>query len=298
MIKSFIELENLAKSQPARKVALAMAEEADALTAIIKASKAGIVTPVLVGNADAIRRIGKEEGLDLSGISIIEAEGEAESAAMAVELVRSGEAECLMKGKTATSILMKAALNKERGIRGGSILSHVSIMNPPSYHKLMLMSDSAMNISPDLNAKIGIINNAVEVARKLGVEKPRVAVIGAVEKINSAMPATLDAALLSKMADRGQIKNCIIDGPFALDNALSAKSCEVKGITTEVGGEADILILPDIEAANVMYKTLSVLTDFPLAGILVGAAKPVILSSRADSDRIKYLSILAGVSLV
>ncbi|MBI9102642.1 MAG: bifunctional enoyl-CoA hydratase/phosphate acetyltransferase [Spirochaetales bacterium] len=298
MIKNFDELEKIAKENPSRSVALAMAEESDALAAIMSAAGADIVSPILVGNGDEIRRIAGELGIELGDTRIVEAEGEYDSAEKAVELVKNGEADCLMKGKTATSTIMKAALNKEKGIRGNSLLSHISIANPPNYPKLLVITDAAMNIAPDLDAKIGIINNAVSISRKLGVDKPKVAVIGAVEKVNPAMPATMDAAVLSKMAQRGQIKNCLIDGPFALDNALSKKSCEVKGIVSEVGGDADILLLPTIEAANVLYKSLSVLTDIPMAGIILGAAKPIILTSRADSDRIKYLSILAGVSLV
>jgi len=297
MIRDFGELEALALERPPRKVALAMAEEADVLIAVVRAMEKGIVHPILVGDPDEIRRIAREEGLDLKDAPIVDARGEKDCAARAVELVREGEANCLMKGKTATSTIMKAVLNKETGIRGDSILSHVAVLNPPTYHKLLVATDSAMNIAPDLEGKISILNNALEVSRKLGVECPKVAVIGAVEKVNPAMPATLDAALLSKMADRHQIPGCLIDGPFALDNALSRKSCEIKGIETDVGGDADILLMPDIEAANVFYKSISVLTDYPIAGILAGARKPIILTSRADSEKVKYLSILAGVSL-
>ena len=222
-----------------------------------------------------------------------------QAAARAVEQVREGEADLLMKGKVATASLMKAVLDKDRGLRGTGILSHVTIAGLPTYPKFLLMTDAALNIAPDLNAKVAIINNAVAAARRLGIEEAKVGVICAVEKVNpEAMPATRDAALLAKMADRGQIKNCLIDGPFALDNAVSSKSCQVKGIRTEVGGDVDILLMPDIEAANVFYKTLAYLTDTPLAGIIMGAQVPIILTSRADSDKIKYLSILAGVSLV
>ena len=298
MILDFDELEKLAKEKPSRRVALAMAEEADALSAVVAAARADIVAPILVGCSFEIERIAAAEGLSLDGIEIVEASGEYEAAARAVALVREDRADCLMKGKTATSTIMKAALNKEKGIRGSGLLSHVCIARPGAYHKLILLTDAALNIAPDLDAKIGLISNAVEIARKLGIEEPKVAVLGAVEKVNPAMPATMDAAVLSKMAQRGQIKHCIIDGPFALDNALSAESCRVKGIESPVGGDADILLFPDIEAANVCYKTLSVLTDTPLAGVIVGAAKPIILTSRADSDKVKYLSILAGVSLV
>ena len=297
MIKSFADLEKIAKENPSKKVALAMAEEADALKAVTEAAGEGIVEPILVGNKAAIEAAAAENGLNITSFRIVEIDGEKACAAKAVELVRSGEADCLMKGKTATATIMRAVLDKEDGLRSSGTLSHVSILNPPTYHKLLVMTDSALNIAPELKEKISLINNAVSVSAKLGVDKPKVAVIGAVEKVNPAMPATLDAALLSKMSDRGQIGGCIIDGPFALDNAVSKKSCEIKGIRTEVGGDADVLLLPDIEAANVFYKSLAYLTDYPMAGLIVGASAPVILTSRSDSDKIKYFSILAGVSL-
>lgn len=297
MIKNFKDMEALVKDRDPRRVALAMAEEGDALAAIVRAAQAGIAEPVLVGDPDAIRQIARQENLDIGSYRVVEAFSEKDAAAEAVSLVKSGDADCLMKGKTATSTIMKAALNKEAGIRGGGVLSHIALMEPPTYHKMLIMSDAALNIAPDLAAKVSIVRNALSVASILGIETPKVAVVGAVEKVNEAMPATLDAALLSKMADRGQIKGCLIDGPFALDNALSRKSCEVKGVETAVGGDADILLLPDIEAANVLYKSVSVLTDYPMAGLIVGAAKPIILTSRADSDQVKYLSILSGVAL-
>ena len=298
MIKSFAELTQKAIDTQSKRVVLAMAEESDALKAIADASASGIIEPVLVGNIRSIQKVADETGTDITDFSIVEAEGEKACAAKAVELIRNSRGDCLMKGKTATATIMKAVLDSETGLRGSGMLSHVAICNPPTYHKLLITTDSALNIAPGLNEKISIIENALSVARKLGVEKPKVAVIGAVEKVNPAMPATLDAAVLAKMSDRHQIKNCIIDGPFALDNAISAKSCKIKGIETEVGGDADILLFPDIEAANIFYKSLAYLTDYPMAGLIVGASVPIIMTSRADSDRIKYYSILAGVSLV
>lgn len=298
MIKSFDELENIAKRNDSKRVVLAMAEEADSLKAVSDAAAAGIIIPILVGNRNAITDTAKNAGVDISDFEIVEAEGEKECASKAVELIRKDRGDCLMKGKTATPTIMRAVLDKEKGLRASDVLSHAAILNPPTYHKLLIMTDSALNIAPDLKEKVSIIENALSVSRKLGIEKPKVAVLAAMEKVNPAMPATIDAAALSKMGDRGQIKNCIIDGPFALDNAVSSKSCEIKGIKTEVGGDADILLFPDIEAANVFYKSLAYLTDYPIAGLIVGASVPVILTSRSDSDKIKYLSILAGVSLV
>jgi phosphate butyryltransferase len=298
MIRTFEELEKEAKSQPSRKLALAMAEEQDSLKAVAAAAGQGIVEPVLVGNEDAIRRIAEEEDIDISAYPIIPAEGEEQSAAKAVELVREGEAAVLMKGRTPTAVIMRAILRRHGGLRGPGVLSHVSIIQIDTYPKLLIMSDPGINIAPDLDMKRAIIGNTVYVAKRLGIEKPKVAVIAAVEKVNpKAMPVTVDAALLSKMADRGQISGCLVDGPFALDNALSRRSCETKGIQTEVGGDADILLMPDIEAANVFYKTLAHLTSAKISALLIGAKAPIVMSSRADSDAIKYLSILGAVSI-
>jgi phosphate butyryltransferase len=297
MIHSFLELEEQAIAKESKKIALTMAEEADALTAVVNAAQKNIVTPILVGDEAEIRRIAEAEKIAIADFEVVHAAGGREAAATAVELVRSGKADLLMKGKVPTPTIMKAALNRETGIRGEGILSHVTILETSFYHKFLFMSDPALNIAPDVQTKAAIIKNAVYVCNKLGIERPKVAVIGAIEKVNPAMEATLDAAILSKMAHRDQIQNCIVDGPFALDNAISAKSCSIKGIETEVGGDADILLMPDIEAANVFYKSFAYLSDARMAAVVIGANAPIILSSRADSDTIKYLSILSGVSL-
>jgi phosphate butyryltransferase len=298
MIHTFEELERTAKSKPSRKLALAMAEEEDALKAVLTAAAQGIVEPILVGNKRAISKIAEEQGLDLSPHRLEPAEGEEQCAAKAVELVREGEAAVLMKGRTPTAVIMRAILNRHGGIRGPDVLSHVSIIKVGRYPKLLIMSDPGINIAPDLKTKAAIIDNMVYVARRLGIERPKVAVIAAVEKVNPlSMPVTVDAALLAKMSERGQISGCIVDGPFALDNALSRKSCETKGIRTEVGGDADALLMPDIEAANIFYKTLAHLTDAKIAALTIGARAPVVMSSRADSDAIKYYSILGAVSI-
>jgi phosphate butyryltransferase len=298
MIRTFEELQNAAKSKPSRKLAMAMAEEADALKAVLAAAEEGIVEPILVGNKGAIAGIAEETGIDISPHRIEPAEGEQQCAARAVELVREGEAAVLMKGRTPTAVIMRAILHRHGGLRGPGVLSHVSIIQIDRYPKLLIMSDPGINIAPDLNTKAAIIGNMVYVAQKLGIERPKVAVIAAVEKVNAgAMPVTVDAALLSKMSERGQITGCIVDGPFALDNALSRKSCETKGIQTEVGGDADALLMPDIEAANVFYKTLAHLTAAKIAALTIGAKVPVVMSSRADSDAIKYNSILGAVSI-
>ena len=298
IIRTFEQLEQTAKSKPLRKLALAMAEEADALKAVLTAAGEGIVEPILVGNPQAIAEIAEQEGLDLSPYRIESADGEQQCAAKAVELVRDGEAEVLMKGRTPTAVIMRAILNRQNRLRGPGVLSHVSIIQVERYPKLLIMSDPGINIAPDLKTKVGIIGNMVYVAQKLGIEKPKVAVIAAVEKVNPvSMPVTADAALLSKMAERGQISGCLVDGPFALDNALSRKSCQTKGIQTDVGGDADALLMPDIEAANIFYKTLAYLANAKIAAMTIGAKVPVVMSSRADSNEIKYNSILGAVSI-
>jgi phosphate butyryltransferase len=298
IIRNFEQLEQMAKSKPLRKLALAMAEEADALKAAVTAAGEGIVEPILVGNPQAIAEIAEQEGLDLSPYRIESADGEQQCAAKAVELVREGEAEVLMKGRTPTAVIMRAILNRQNRLRGPGVLSHVSIIQVDRYPKLLIMSDPGINIAPDLKTKAAIIENMVYVAHKLGIEKPKVAVIAAVEKVNHlSMPVTVDAALLSKMADRGQISGCLVDGPLALDNSLSRKSCQTKGIHTDVGGDADALLMPDIEAANIFYKTLAYLANAKIAAITIGAKVPVVMSSRSDSNAIKYNSILGAVSI-
>jgi phosphate butyryltransferase len=193
---------------------------------------------------------------------------------------------------------MKAVLDSSSNLRGAGLLSHLTLIQSAAYPKLLFMSDPGVNIAPDLAVKAAIIENAVRAARKLGVFKPKVAVIAAVEKVNpGAMPATVDAAALSKMAERGQLADCLVDGPLALDCALSDRSCAVKGIGGEVAGDADILLMPDIEAANIFYKAVAFFSSARLAGVVVGARVPIVLPSRADSDAVKYDSILAALAL-
>ena len=266
MIRSFDELEQQVRKPPRKRLVLAMAEEAHALKAVVEAFSKGIVEPVLVGHEGAIGELAAREGLDISSFRILHTEGERECAARAVALVRTGEAEILMKGKVPTAVIMAFVLDNENGLKGAGLLSHLTLIEFRPYPKLLFMSDPGLNIAPDLAAKAAILENAVRAAHKLGIERPRAAVIAAVEKVNpGSMPATVDAAALSKMAERGQIPDCIVDGPLALDSALSRESCEVKGITSEVGGDADILLMPDIEAANVFYKTLAFFTDARMA---------------------------------
>jgi phosphate butyryltransferase len=253
---------------------------------------------VLVGNPEQVRQVAAHEGLELGSFRLVPAEGEKECAARAVELLSAGEAEVLMKGKTATSTLMKAVLEPSARLKGPGLLSHLTLIQSAAYPKLLFMSDPGLNIAPDLHAKAAILENAVRAAQKLGVFRPKVAVVAAVEKVNpGAMPATVDAAALSKMGERGQLGDCLVDGPLALDCALSEHSCAVKGVGGEVAGDADILLMPDIEAANIFYKTVALFSGARMAGVVVGARVPIVLPSRADSDAVKYDSILAALAL-
>lgn len=297
MIASFEEMLSLVTGHVKRTIAVAMAEDEDILEALCLAHSRGIADAVLVGNKTSILEIAGKGGLDLSSFDIIHAESEQQSVSVAIQLVRQQMANALMKGKCTTATLLKGVLDKEAGLRSGKLLSHLAAFTVPAYHKLLLMSDAAMNIAPDLTGKIAITENAVHAAHQLGIIKPKVAMIAAVEKVNyDSMPCTIDAAAIAQMAARGQIKEAIIDGPLAVDNAVSRNACEVKRIASEVGGDADILIMPDIEAANVFYKTMTYLGGSRTAGIIVGAQCPVILTSRADSEETKFYSIALAMA--
>jgi phosphate butyryltransferase len=284
------------------RIAVAAAQDATVLEAASDAWKAGIADPILVGPRAAILKAARDandgRGLDISAFELLEADDLSSSASMAVNLVRTGKAEILMKGLLDTSVLLRAAFNKETGIHAGRLASHVAVIESAHYHKLFLITDAAINIAPDLNAFVDIIASAVSVARTLGVDRPKVAVLAAVEKVNpDKMPCTVIAALLTQMNRRGQIRDCVIDGPLALDNAISAESARIKGIVSDVAGDADILVTPTVEAGNILYKSLLDLGGAKGTGIVMGAAKPIVLTSRSDSKETKLASI-ALASLV
>jgi phosphate butyryltransferase len=215
---------------------------------------------------------------------------------MAVKIASSKQAEILMKGKVGTSTLLKCVLNKEWGLRTGHLLSHFALFEVDTYHKLIAITDVAMNIAPNLHDKIAIVNNSISCLHKLGVPLPKVAVLGAVEMVNENMQATLDAALLSKMNQRDQIKGCLIDGPLAFDNAISLESAQHKGIRSEVAGDTDLLLMPDIEVGNVLYKSLVFFAKAKVASVILGALVPIVLTSRSDSEQAKYDSILLAAA--
>lgn len=291
MIKDFDEVLSMAQSQSTKKVAVAVAQDKPVLEAIKDACEIGLVEAVLVGNRDKIEEVAREINMDLSKLEIIHEADAAKAALIAVELVSTGKADMVMKGLVDTASFLRAVLNKEKGLRTGKLMSHVAVFEVPGIDRLLFITDAAFNMYPGIKEKIDIVNNAVTVARAVGIDTPKVAPVCAVEVVNPDMPATLDAAMLSKMSERGQIKGCIIDGPLALDNALSVEAAQHKGITGEVAGQADILLMPNIEAGNIMYKTLSYTTRCKSGALLVGTSAPVVLTSRNDSHETKMNAI-------
>jgi phosphotransacetylase len=265
------------------------------LAGAIDAAKQRLIVPILVGSAAKIAAVAKAHGIDVGRTEIVDVADSSAAAVAAVRLVREGKAELLMKGSLHSDEILGAVVAKDSGLRAGRRLSHVFLMDVPTYHKPLLVTDAAINIAPTLEDKVDIVQNAIDLARSFGVERPKVAVLAAVETVNSRMPATLDAAALCKMADRGQITGGIVDGPLAFDNAISREAADIKHIVSEVAGDPDILLAPDLEAGNMMAKQLSFLANADSAGLVLGARVPVILTSRADSLRSRIASCAVAV---
>jgi phosphate acetyltransferase len=269
--------------------------EKSALAGAIEAAELGLIKPILVGPAARIREIAASAAIDLGTTEIVDAAHSNASAAKSVELVRQGRAELLMKGSLHSDEVLAAVVARETGLRTGRRISHVFIMDVPTYHKVLVVTDAAINIAPNLEDKVDICQNAIDLAIHLGVERPKIAILAAVETVNSKMPSTIDAACLCKMADRGQIRGGILDGPLAFDNAISREAAEIKGIQSDVAGDPDILLVPDLEAGNMLAKQLSFLANADSAGLVLGARVPVILTSRADSVRSRIASCAVAV---
>lgn len=297
MLKSISSFIEMAKTGEKRRIAVAAAEDEPVLSAVKNAMDEGIVDPVLVGDEVLIREIASNIGFNIENVEIINEPNPAAACRQAVSLVREGKAGILMKGLVGTADLLRAVLDKEKGLRKGSVISHIAFFESPYYEKLFVVTDAAMNVAPEFKEKVAIIENAVEACHRLGIEKPKVSVLAAVEVINEKMEATVHAGMLTMMNRRGQIKGCIIDGPFALDNAVSKEACHHKKIETEVGGESDILMCPDIEAANVLYKCLNFLGGAESAAVVMGASVPIVLTSRADSEKSKLNSIALAAAM-
>lgn len=269
----------------------------EALSAVIEAREHGLVAPALVGPEARIRRLAQEASIDLRDIEIVATEHSHASAARAIELVRQGRFNALMKGSLHTDELLHAVLDKAAGLRTDRRVSHVFVLDVPNYPRPLLLTDTAINIQPGLAAKRDIVQNAINLAHRIGIATPRVAILSAVETVNPAIASTIDAAALCKMAERGQIHGGLLDGPLAFDTAVSAEAARIKELKSAVAGAADILVVPDLEAGNMLVKQLTFLANADAAGIVLGARVPIILTSRADSVRNRLASTALGVLL-
>lgn len=298
MIKNFEKLIQTVKAGEPQTISVAVAQDKDVLSAVNNAYKMGIANAILVGDKEEIEDIAKEIQMDINNFEIIDIKDKAQACTQAIKLVREGRASLPMKGFVDTSVILKAVLDHENGLRTGNLINHVGVLEVAGYDRLFVLSDSAMTIAPTLENKVDIINSSVKIAHALGNEKPKVAVLCAVEKVNPKMPATLDADKLTKMNEEGFIKGCLVKGPLAIDNAVSVEAAKHKGINHPVAGNADILIAPDIEAGNILNKSMEYFARAEKAGVIMGAKTPIILTSRASSDISKLHSIALGALVV
>ena len=286
-----------ATAKPAVRTAIAWPCDEVSLGGAIQAYKDKLIVPVLVGAEDKIREVAKALNLSLDGVRIVDISDSRSAAARAVELARKGEVEMLMKGSLHTDEIMGAVVSREGGMRTGRRISHVYALDVPMYHKTLFVTDAAINIQPDLETKISILQNAIDMMLTLEVVDPKVAILSAVESVNPAIPSTLDAAALCKMVDRGQITGAIVDGPLAFDNAISSDAARIKNIKSKVAGDVDLLMVPNLEAGNILFKELQYLAGALAAGVVVGAKVPIVLTSRAHGELARMASCALGVLL-
>lgn len=291
-MRNLDDLIKKAKDYKMKRVVVVGAEDTEALNAVSAAHDEGFADPVLVGDKEIIQENLKKIG---KTFDIVHAENSQDTAEKGIRLVSSGAADVVMKGNIKTSILLKAALNKDWGLRTGNVLSHCAVLDTPYLDKLIFVTDGGMIIRPDLNQKVSIINNAVKLAKSLGIETPKVGVIAAVEVVNPDMPETKDAAILTQMNRRGQIKDCIVDGPLGIDNALDMTAAKIKKVTGEVAGQADILLVPDIHSGNFLGKSAVYLAGGKIAGLILGCSAPIVVVSRANDAQSKMASLALGV---
>jgi phosphate butyryltransferase len=292
-----MELLEAARVKGPKTVAVAAGHQSEVMLAGLDAEVAGLAEVILVGDSERIRQIAAEQDFDISSMELIHEPHPREAAYQVMKLVSEGEADIAMKGKVETSDFLRAALAKELRLRTGRLFSHVAAFEIPDFDRLIFISDAGVVVAPDLEQKVQIVQNAIYVAHAMEIDLPRVAVLAATEVVNPKIPTTLDAANLSKMADRGQIEGGLVDGPLALDNAISPESARIKGIKSEVAGYADVLIAPDIEAGNVLAKAITYFAQGKMAGVVVGARCPLILPSRSDTREAKLVSLGLGVML-
>jgi phosphotransacetylase len=286
-----------ATSKPPVRTAIVWPGDEVSLGGAIQAFKDKLIDPVLVGSEAKIRSLAEAMELDLSAIRIVDVAESRTAAVRAVEMARKTEVQMLMKGSLHTDELMSAVVSREGGMRTGRRISHVFALDVPSYHKTLFVTDAAINIQPDLETKIDILQNAIDMMIALEVEKPKVAILSAVESVNPAIPSTLDAAALCKMVDRGQITGAVVDGPLAFDNAISSDAARIKKIKSPVAGDPDLLMVPNLEAGNILFKELQYLAGALAAGVVVGAKVPIVLTSRADGELARMASCALGVLL-
>jgi phosphate butyryltransferase len=298
MIKSFEQLiGNIKNTKETKTVGVVCAHDEHTLEAVVRAEKEGLIKSILFGNRDEIKKILVTLGIDKPDEDIIETFTDIKAAEKAVEFVRKGNVDFLMKGKIQTADLLKAVVDKEKGLRTGKVISHLAFNELPTYHKLVVISDGGMMMYPDVQQKKHIIENAVETLRSMGIKEPKVAVLAAVEKVNPKMPETLDAAELKRMNEVGEIKNCIVEGPISYDLTMNRESAIIKGFESPVAGDADLLIVPNITVGNILGKSLVYSAKSKMAGFIVGAKVPIVLTSRGATSEEKYLSLVLCASV-
>jgi len=291
-VRNLEELKMIARELPSKRVVVVRADEVETMSAIGSAVKEDMVDAVLIGPEKGVREAAEKADFDLNGVEIIHAEDDKAASIKGVEIIRAGRADVIMKGLVATSSFLRAILDREKGIRGPGVLSHVAAFEVSGYHKLLIITDAAMNIAPDFDQKVAMLKNAVIVAHALGIEHPKSTYVCAKEVPYEKMPCTMEAARMKELADAGEFGDIIFDAPLAMDLAVSSEACRIKKIDSPVGGDVDIMVLPDIEAANVLYKSLIFVSGGELGAVIMGADNPVVLTSRADSAESKLCSIV------
>jgi phosphate butyryltransferase len=295
-LKSFEQLIETLKCNDKKKVAVVAAEDEHALESVFKARNEGIVEPILIGNEEKIREISKQLNEDLKDLTIINVEEPKEAAIKAVELAREGTAQVIMKGKIQTADLLRAVVNKEKGLGTGRIMSHMAMHELPNYHKLLAVTDGGMMMYPNVQEKKQIIENAVDIFKAIGYTKPKVGILAAVENVNTKMPETVDADNLKQMNINAEITDCLIEGPISYDLVMSKESAEIKGYKSEVVADADILVVPNITTGNILGKSLVYSAEAKMAGFVIGAKVPIVLTSRGSTAEEKYLSLVLSAS--
>ena len=297
VIRNFAQLLEAAHDRAPKRVAIIGAGQRQTLHAARLARGMGLAECTLFDSPSLLRSVAESEGVDIRGMAVIDEDDMVEASRRAVEMIHAEEIDLMMNGRAQPVEMMRAALDREKGLRIGKLITDVSVFEIPDFDRLIFVSDVAMVVTPNLAQKVAIVQNAIDTAIELGIECPRVAILAATEMVNPEMPANMDAANLSKMAERGQIRGGFVDGPLALDNAISPKAAQMKGISSEVSGKADILITPDVESGNILAKALSYFARGHMAGVVVGAKCPIVMPSRSDPPEQKMLSLALGVFL-